>query len=567
MAYKRLGDILLSVGMITEEQLNAALDVGKQEKKRLGEVLISTGVLTERQLIDVLKLQLGVEYIDLMKVNIPTSLASVVPKNLAKKHGVVPVQLIGDTLYLAMQDPLNFVAIEEIRSATKKRIVPMISMADATNRAIATLYGNEGVSNAIADLQESMRTNAAAQGETVSVTMQDSADDDAQAAPAIRLVNSILERAAAESASDIHIEPRASGLIIRMRIDGVLHEILTVPQELQNSIISRIKIMSEMDISERRIPQDGRANLRLQSRDIDLRVSTLPTNYGEKIVIRFLEKSGNILKASSIGLQGQHLADFRSLIQNPNGVILISGPTGSGKSTTMSNMLRSLAKESVNIITLEDPVEYNIPGISQCQINEKTGMTFANGLRAILRQDPDIISVGEIRDGETATIAIRAAITGHVVLSTLHTNDAVSAISRLEDLDVEPYLVAGSLRGVISQRLVRKICPSCKTEYEPTPDEAALIGINYRPGMKFYKGTGCPDCYHTGYHGRRAVFEILMINARIRRLISDGADLDTIFEQARKDGLVTMQENCRQLVSDGTISLDEALRAINTTAD
>ena len=567
MAYKRLGDILLSVGMITEEQLNAALDVGKQEKKRLGEVLISTGVLTERQLIDVLKLQLGVEYIDLTKVNIPTSLASIVPKNLAKKHGVIPVQLIGDTLYLAMQDPLNFVAIEEIRSATKKRIVPMIAMADATNRAIATLYGNEGVSNAIADLQESMRSNAAAQGETVSVTMQDSADDDAQAAPAIRLVNSILERAAAENASDIHIEPRASGLIIRMRIDGVLHEILTVPQELQNSIISRIKIMSEMDISERRIPQDGRANLRLQSRDIDLRVSTLPTNYGEKIVIRFLEKSGNILKASSIGLQGQHLADFRSLIQNPNGVILISGPTGSGKSTTMYTMISELNTEFVNLVTLEDPIEYNIDGVNQVQINEKVGMTFASGLRSILRQDPDIIAVGEIRDGETAEIAMRAAITGHLVLSTIHTNSALATIDRLIDIGCEPFLIASALKGVIAQRLVRRICPHCRKEYTPTEEELAILHLDENPNKptRFYRGTGCPDCLNTGFRGRIGVFEIAMITPEIKQILRRKGTSEEITDAAYRAGFAPMLEHCRQLVLNGVTSVSEAKRILHST--
>lgn len=567
MAYKRLGDILLSVGMITEEQLNAALDVGKQEKKRLGEVLISTGVLTERQLIDVLKLQLGVEYIDLTKVNIPTSLASIVPKNLAKKHGVIPVQLIGDTLYLAMQDPLNFVAIEEIRSATKKRIVPMISMADATNRAIATLYGNEGVSNAIADLQESMRSNAAAQGETVSVTMQDSADDDAQAAPAIRLVNSILERAAAESASDIHIEPRASGLIIRMRIDGVLHEILTVPQELQNSIISRIKIMSEMDISERRIPQDGRANLRLQSRDIDLRVSTLPTNYGEKIVIRFLEKSGNILKASSIGLQGQHLADFRSLLENSNGVILISGPTGSGKSTTMYTMISELNTEFVNLVTLEDPIEYNIDGVNQVQINEKVGMTFASGLRSILRQDPDIIAVGEIRDGETAEIAMRAAITGHLVLSTIHTNSALATIDRLIDIGCEPFLIASALKGVIAQRLVRRICPHCRKEYTPTDEELAVLHLDENPNKptRFYHGTGCPDCLNTGFRGRIGVFEIAMITPEIKQILRKKGSSEEIMDAAYRAGFAPMLEHCRQLVLNGVTSVSEAKRILHST--
>ena len=564
MAYMRLGDLLVSSGTITEQQLTEALELQKQSRERLGDVLIHSGIISEQQLIEVLQIQLGVDFFDLTSVSIPVELAKYVPRSIAKKHTIVPVKLVKDELYIAMSDPMDFVAQEEVKKASHKNVIPMIATRKATEQAIAALYGSEGAARAIEEMKLEAGT---ASPDIVPVQTIQSAEESSDAAPTIRFVNSVIDRAFNERASDIHLEPQEGEMLVRMRIDGMLRKILTVPANLQATVVSRLKIMGDMNIAEKKIPQDGHAMVQIKGHNVDLRISSIPTVYGEKIVVRLLDKSAAMMSATQIGLEGTDLDKYNALLGNTSGVILLVGPTGSGKSTTMSNMLRSLAKESVNIITLEDPVEYNIPGISQCQINEKTGMTFANGLRAILRQDPDIISVGEIRDGETATIAIRAAITGHVVLSTLHTNDAISAVSRLEDLDVEPYLVAGSLRGVISQRLVRKICPSCKKEYEPTADEAALIGIDYRPGMKFYKGEGCPDCYHTGYHGRRAVFEILMINSRIRRLISDGADQDTIFEQARKDGLVTMQENCRHLVLDGTISIDEALRAINTTAD
>jgi len=393
MAYKRLGEILTDAGVISEEQLGKALALGREQKKRLGEVLIDNKIITERQLIDVLKFQLGVDFIDLTKVDIPVQMAQLLPKNIAMKHEIVPVRVAGDTIYVAMSDPLNFVAIEEVKSATKKRVIPMIATKNAADRAIQVLYGNENVSRAIDDMQKSMSIDIVQPiGDLV-----ESGEVDDQSAPGIRLVNSIIERGAQENASDIHMEPRENGFVIRMRIDGVLHEILTVPQNLQSSVISRIKIMGDMDIAERRIPQDGRSHIRVKGRDIDLRISTLPTNYGEKVVVRFLEKSTSLLTSDGIGLTGKMLENYNELISNANGVILIAGPTGSGKTTTMYTMVTTLNREEVNLVTLEDPIEYNIDGVNQVQINEKVGMTFANGLRAILRQDPDIIAVGEIR--------------------------------------------------------------------------------------------------------------------------------------------------------------------------
>ena len=560
----RLGDLLVSSGSISEEQLREALNIQKQTKERLGDVLIHSGIITEKQLIDVLQIQLGVDFFDLSGVTIPVELAKYVPRAIAKKHTVVPVKLIKDELYIAMSDPLDFVAQEDVKKASRKNVVPMIATRKATEQAIASLYGSEGAVRAIEDMK--LEAGTATQ-DIIPVQMIQSADESSDAAPTIRFVNSVIERAYTERASDIHLEPQDGEMLVRMRIDGLLRRILTVPANLQSTVVSRLKIMGSMNIAEKKIPQDGHAMVQIKGASVDLRISSMPTVYGEKLVIRLLEKSGKRMSPEQIGLEGDDLQKYEALLRNTSGVILLVGPTGSGKSTTMSVMLRNLAKESVNIITLEDPVEYNIPGINQCQINEKTGMTFANGLRAILRQDPDIIAVGEIRDGETGTIAIRAAITGHVVLSTLHTNDAISAVNRLEDLGVEPFLVSGSLRGVISQRLVRKICPLCKKPYKPTPDEAAMIGVDNVEDVTFYRGEGCPDCYHTGYHGRRAVFEILMIRSKIRRLVSDGAGYEEIFEAAREDGFVTMKENCRRLVLAGEISAEEALRAINTTVD
>ncbi len=564
--YRRLGELLLAAGTITQEELDRGLELQKTQKGRLGEVLIANNIITEDQLIEALQMQLGIEYIDLSKINIPTELASAVPKNIAKQYQVVPVRQKKDELYLAMSDPLNFYAIEEVRKAVRKKVVPMVANASQVERAIQVLYGNEGAARAI---EEMKREQASGQGGDTPV--QDSSfvsnqiDDSVNNAPTIRLVNSIIERAINERASDIHLEPHETEMVVRMRIDGLMRTILTVPKDLQSSVISRIKIMSGLDISERRIPQDGRFNVRVRDKDIDLRISTLPTVYGEKIVARLLDKSGGNLNKDNIGLSGHDKETFEKMIKCRSGVLLIVGPTGSGKSTTMYAMIGELNKPEVNMVTLEDPVEYNIDGVNQVPINEKTGMTFANGLRAILRQDPDIIGVGEIRDGETAEIAMRSAITGHVVISTIHTNDAVGTIERLEDIGVEPYLVSSALRGVISQRLVRRICPRCRTAYTPDEEELADLGLPYEEGLQFYKGAGCPECFDTGFRGRIAVFEMLIITGRVRRLIAEGASRGEIEAELKKpeSGFVSLRENALRLVREGITTSSELLRVIS----
>ena len=565
MAYKRLGELLVAAGTITEEELARGLALQKGTKERLGTVLISNNIITEEKLIEALQMQLGIEFVDLTKVNIPTELAQALPKNIAKQYQVVPVRTVKDELYLAMSDPMNFYAIEEVRKAVRKKVVPMMATPTAVDRAIQVLYGNEGAAKAI----EEMKREAAA---TQEVSVPDAAfvsnqlgEDNISNAPTIRLVNAIIERAITERASDIHLEPRENELQVRMRIDGLMRYIMTIPRDLQASVISRIKIMSSLDIAEHRIPQDGRFNVRMKDKDIDLRISTLPTVYGEKIVARLLDKSGQKLSKDAIGLSGSDLQKYDHMLHCRSGVLLIVGPTGSGKSTTMYTMIDDLNKDDVNLVTLEDPVEYNVDGVNQVQINEKTGMTFANGLRAILRQDPDIIAVGEIRDGETADIAMRSAITGHVVLSTIHTNDAVGTIERLFDIGVEPYLVSSAMRGIISQRLVRRICPNCKEAYEPSEDELLELGMPARSGMLFYRGKGCPNCFHTGYRGRTAVFEMLEITSKVRAMISRRASRDEIETELKKpeSGFVSLRKNALRLVLEGVTTGEEVMRVIS----
>lgn len=555
MAHPRLGDLLVSSGVISQEQLGQALARQKETKKRLGEELIDDGIITEQQFIDTLRLQLGIEFVDLSAVEPDPQLVDVLPRNIAKKYGVTPVRLHGNTLYLAMSDPLNFMAQEEVRAATHRRVVPMITTADGIERTNASLYGGEGAQRAIRDMRREAPVTQ--QGSTADAVVE----LNETAAPTVRLVNSIIERAAAENASDIHLDPCADCIRVRMRIDGVMCPVMTVPSDLYASVLARLKIMGGMDVTERRVPQDGRAGVRLRNRSFDLRMSTLPTIYGEKCVIRVLDKNSDFLSRDGIGVEGRQLEQYEYLMGRPSGTVLIVGPTGSGKTSTMYTMIHQLNSEQVNLLTLEDPVEYNIDGINQVQINEKTGMTFAGGLRSILRQDPDIIAVGEIRDGETAEIAMRAAITGHLVLSTVHTNDALSTVERLKDIGVPNYLIAGALNGIISQRLVRVICPDCKQSYDPTAQELAELGLSADSKQKLFRGRGCPTCFGRGYRGRTAVFEMLVLSRRLRSAIAKGKDREELRSILHQEGnYTTLQENCRRLVQEGVTTIEEARR-------
>ena len=565
MAYMRLGELLIAAGTITQEELEQGLALQKEQKGRLGDVLISNGIITEEELIQALQMQLGIEFVDLTKINIPTELAQVVPKNIAKQYTVVPIRAVKDELYLAMSDPLNFYAIEEVRKAVRRKVVPVLATKNAIEHSIQVLYGNEGAARAIEEMRREANAAEVTPEADTAFTSNQLGVDDVSSAPTIRLVNSIIERAVLERASDIHLEPHETELLVRMRIDGIMQDILTVPRDLQNSVLSRLKIMSGLNIAERRVPQDGRFNVRVKEKNIDLRVSTLPTVYGEKIVCRLLDKTGGRIALESIGLTEEGLVAIKNLLKYRNGVILVVGPTGSGKTTTMYSMIHEINRRDVNLVTLEDPVEYNIEGVNQVQINEKVGLTFASGLRSILRQDPDIIAVGEIRDGETADIAMRAAITGHVVLSTIHTNDAVGTIERLEDIGVEPYLVASAMRGMVSQRLLRKICPDCKESYTATDEELQDLGIPDEKGLTLYRGKGCPNCFNTGYRGRTAVVEVMTLNSTLRRLIANSAPRAAIEDELHKpeSGFVSIHDSALNLAREGVTTASEILRVVN----
>lgn len=561
MKYKRLGELLVSVGLVTEEQIQEALALQKTTKKRLGDQLVASGYITQKQLIEAMQMQLGIEFIDLSDYEIPAELARVIPKNIAKRFQIVPIRVSGDTLFLAMSDPMNFMAIEDAKTASRKKIVPMITYGDSIERAILNLYGNEGAMRAIEEMKREMGEEDV---QITSAAFQTNAiDADVQSAPTIRLVNSVIERAVNLRASDIHIEPMQDILQVRMRIDGLMRSIMKIPKNLQNAIISRFKIMGGMDIAEHRIPLDGRSEVRVKEITIDLRISTLPTVYGEKVVVRLLDKSTQRLSKENIGLKGEDLEKYNALLAHHAGVVLIVGPTGSGKSSTMYTMIGELNREDVNLVTLEDPVEYNIEGVNQVQINEKAGMTFANGLRAILRQDPDIIAVGEIRDGETAEIAMRAALTGHLVLSTVHTNDAITTLDRLENIGVDEYLTVSALQGIISQRLVRRICPHCKEKYTPSKDELDFMGME-NEAVEFYHGVGCPRCFNTGYLGRTAVFEILTMNRKLRKALMQKTDREEFLRLVMQGDFTSIFENGRRLVRNGETTVEEIRRCLNT---
>ena len=569
MAKRRIGELLIERGLITDNELDFALDMQKLSHEKLGEVLINNKIVTPEDIAQALATQLEVEYVDLNKKNISSEMTRIVKRNTARQNHLVPLQKQGDALFVAMEDPLNYFAMDEVRKATNLRVVPFIATKAAIEHAINSLYGNESANRAIADYTKEQGEDDGSASEALTnfdfIISSNVITGDAESAPTIRLVNSIIERAVQERASDIHLEPRENDMDVRMRIDGIMREILTVPKNITPAVIARIKTMSGMDVAEKRIPQDGRFAASVLNKSIDFRVSTLPIAWGEKIVCRLLDKSNTNIDKEMLGLRLDDMEKYEKLIHYKNGVMLLVGPTGSGKTTTMYAMLNELNTRDVNLVTLEDPIEYNLDGLNQVQINPKTNMTFANGLRAILRQDPDIVSVGEIRDGETAEICMRAALTGRFVISTIHTNDAVGAIDRLIDIGVEPYLVSATLRGVISQRLIRRICPYCGEEYEPQRDEVEKINLKMRPGMKFRRGKGCQHCYNTGYAGRIAVFEIMMITPEVRELIYTRAGRKAIEEELQKPGnnFVSLKDAGARLVLEGITTAYEVMRITN----
>ncbi|NLL72624.1 MAG: Flp pilus assembly complex ATPase component TadA [Clostridiales bacterium] len=552
MSKKRIGDLLIDAGIISEEQLDSALEIQKRDGGRLGKILINNNMASETQIMEVLEFQLGIPFIDLTAIEIPPEVQRLIPYQLIYRHNVVPVKLELTLLYVAMEDPLNFIAIEDLRMATNLDIVPVISFSDAISATINKLYGSETADKAIQEFQEE-KGKSSANNDTVEI---DSLEVDS--APIVRLVNSTVEQAAISRASDIHIEPLENDVRVRYRIDGKLQAVQSIPKEAQSAVVTRIKILSGLDIAEKRKPQDGRFDFRNNDKILNLRVSIIPTINGEKVVMRILDKTNFLIPKEKLGFTEGNLAKFDELLKNPNGIILITGPTGSGKSTTLYTMLSELNEITDNIMTVEDPVEYVIDGLNQVQVNTKAGLTFAGALRSFLRQDPDIIMLGEIRDAETVEVAIRAAITGHLVLSTLHTNDAVSSVSRLIDMGVAPYMIAVSLMGVISQRLVRRLCPNCAKSY--TPAEHELQFLNLPPGDYTFKSpVGCSTCNNSGYKGRLAVHEILIISQEMRDMIAKNVSNSELADYAMKHGLTTLKQESIRLLKDGVTSFDEVM--------
>ncbi|MED1204804.1 GspE/PulE family protein [Heyndrickxia acidicola] len=544
---KRLGDLLVETELITEEQLQQALKE-KNKGQRLGEVLLERGFITEQQLIEVLEFQLGIPHVSLYRYPLDSKLFSLIPKETAKRNLIIPLRKEGDKLFVAMADPMDFYLIEDLRLSTGFQIESAIATKDDILRTINKYYNSE---EGFDELEENLVQEAEVlQEETI--TDQDS--------PIVRIVSQILSNAVVQKASDIHIDPQETKLLIRYRVDGLLKTERALPKSTQSMLTARIKIMANLDITEHRIPQDGRIKTTLDFRQIDLRVSTLPTVYGEKIVLRILDLGSSLNDLNQLGFNKLNLQRFKNLIKKPTGIVMITGPTGSGKSSTLYAALNHLNKEEVNIITIEDPVEYQLEGINQIQVNQNVGMTFAAGLRSILRQDPNIIMVGEIRDKETVEVAIRASLTGHLVLSTIHTNDSISTITRLIDMGVEPFLIATSISGIVAQRLVRKVCRDCAEEHTPSQREVEIFSKRGMKIEKITRGRGCSSCSMTGYRGRIAIHELLVFNDEMKRVILNNEPLANLRKIAVQNKTVFLIDDGLLKVKQGITTTEEILR-------
>lgn len=543
---RRLGDLLIEEGLLTPEQLQSALD-DKAPNQKIGDALLQRGYITDQQLAEVLEYQLGIPHINLMHYPFDTNLFSLISKETARRNLIIPLKKEGNKLFVAMVDPMDFIVIDDLRLSTGFQIETAIATKEGILRAINKYYNvDEGLEELFDELSPSER------GREDDINDLDS--------PIVRLVNQILTNAVIQKASDIHIDPQETKVVVRYRIDGVLRVERVLPRHMRSVLTARVKIMSNLDITEHRIPQDGRIKMNLDFHPIDLRVSTLPTVYGEKIVMRILDMGAALNDLNKIGFNALNLKRFTEMIEQPTGIVLITGPTGSGKSSTLYAALNRLNSEQVNIITIEDPVEYQLEGINQIQVNTNVGMTFAAGLRSILRQDPNIIMVGEIRDKETAEVAVRASLTGHLVLSTLHTNDSLGTVTRLIDMGVEPFLIASSLTGIVAQRLVRKVCRDCAEVQDATKRE---IDIFARRGMKIEKitrGKGCPSCNMTGYKGRVALHEVLVLNDDMRRVIMNDDSVHKLKEHAIKNKTIFLIDDGLLKVKQGLTTTEEVLR-------
>lgn len=549
----RLGDALVKDGMISEEQLQKALELQKGSGRKLGETLIDAGMVTEENIAKVLSKQLGYESIDLQNIAISKDVLDLVTPSVLKKNRVIPIEYAPDNmniLRVAMADPLDLDAMDDISIITGCQVEPLVSTPRSVMLAIDRFYGQAEVATALEDYAK----------ERLIVEEEDAFSEDINNSPIVILVKEMIEKAARQRASDIHIEPLEKKVRVRYRIDGALYEKGRYDVRILPAMVARVKIIGGMDISEKRKPQDGRITQIVDRTEYDIRVSILPTVYGEKIVMRLASKNALNREKSQLGLKPTEMQQFDHILKNPHGILLVTGPTGSGKSTTLYTALSELNTEDVNIITVEDPVEANIDGINQVQVNPKANLTFASALRSILRQDPDIIMIGEIRDQETAGIAVQASITGHLVVSTLHTNSSASTITRLADMGVEPYLIADSVVGVIAQRLVRRLCPNCKKPHIATEEERELLGVKSEEPVQIYEPCGCPQCDNMGYKGRIGVYEIMEMSQDLKTIISKNGSAEAIKEQAMKNGMHTLRMSAAEYVLSGITSFNEMMK-------
>lgn len=547
---KRLGDILIESGFLTAAELAEALSAQKDTGKRLGEVITEMGLMSEFDVLRAVSSQYNYPIIDLSNIEVDPKATALLDEKFCIDNLVIPVGFDEEKLIIALDDPLNMFIQDDVQFRTGYECTPMLATHTGIVDAIRVSYGKEQAAQAAQELSEDV--GAVIEGLSADVA------EAVNSAPVVKLVNSMIDYAIRAGSSDIHIEPMEDRVRVRIRIDGVMQEIMSNPISARDAIVTRIKILGGMNIAEKRIPQDGRIQTDINGQPVDMRVSILPTIHGEKTVIRILAKNDGNLNRKYLGINEHNNELINKIVQVPQGICLISGPTGSGKTTTLYTLLAEKNSPDTNIITIEDPVEIQIPGLNQVQVNVKAGMTFASGLRSVLRQDPDIVLVGEIRDGETAEIAMRAAITGHLVFSTIHTNDAVSSINRLIDMGLEPYMVSSALVGVVSQRLVRRICTSCRKSYDP--DESEMTLIKLEPGQKLYKGEGCTDCNGSGYKGRIAIHEIVIISRKMKALLESRASEDDMRKLAVEEGTQMLKDSAAELVLEGITTMDELKR-------
>jgi type IV pilus assembly protein PilB len=562
MKRKKLGEILLEEGLITDDQLGTALTIQKGKNKKLGKVLIELGYINDMQVAETLTKQLSLQMVDCRNYNPSREILALIPKEIAESKLVLPLELKNKNLLVAMANPLEWETIEDITFETGLKLTVAISSENNILNAIEQYYGSSDETwNVLKELPaydgvEFIKEQVDDEKHT---SVYQSVYSDSEAPPIVRLVTMIIADAVKAGASDVHIEPREKSVQVRYRIDGGLKNVQNYPKQIAEAVTSRIKIISNLDITNRRFPQDGRSALRLENKNVDLRISTLPSVYGETVVIRLLDSSTGLIPLSHLGIADNILKPLIEIFSQPQGMLLVTGPTGSGKTTTLYSILQQLRTETKNIITLEDPVEYKLGEITQVHINEGIGFTFANALRSVLRQDPDIVMVGEIRDMETAEIGARAALTGHFVLSTLHTNDTVSTINRLIDIGLQPFLVTAAVSGIIAQRLIRKICAYCKVE-TPEPEELTRFEVTHF--KTYYKGKGCDRCNNTGYKGRIGIYELLHMDTKLKRLISRKFSVDELWDVARKSGTKSLFEDAWAKVGEGITTVEEVLSKI-----